>query len=500
MAICTTCGAASAVGAAHCAACGAAFTAVRPGPEPAAGPAIGEVEFEGGHAGGPEDGPRPWGGGRVVAPRRWSRVLDLVADPDWLPALKVVAAPTALLLLAGLLLAFGLDDLGWVGPGGADFASRYGVGLAAALTAFGGPLSSASSNRTELYGTETALTLQVLPMTVTLLWALLFGFGLRRWAGPAVRHAVRAVLLAVLTGGLLALLSGVDQIRTTSEGTRDYTEHVVLTAGQAGPLLGTAVLAALVAAWTVRGAPALRERAPLWWASVVAAARGAGLTVGLSALAALVVLAVVAPWKATLAGLLALPNLGLTLLGFGAGAGLHLESSGRDEGGAAQNWTDRTVSLVDLEGWPESWRLAVLLVPAVLALLTWSVRRLERPVRLRAAALLWPLFTALTAVAGAGYAMDVRMPSYGQGAEVHTLANESAAGMGLLPLLTVHLLLVALGVLAVPELLDRLGGRDRPARVEGPDPEAYDPAGLELTASSGYLPPQGGEVLDFGKR
>ncbi|MFI5532368.1 hypothetical protein ACIA8O_27925 [Kitasatospora sp. NPDC051853] len=494
MAICTTCGAASAMGTAHCAACGAAFAAAAPD----TGPAIGEVEFEGGRQ---EPGPPGrWGGGREVAPRRWDDALELVTGPGWLPVLRVVAATTGLLLLFGLLAAValaGLDDpavgtgFGVTGP-----SDRYGVGLAAALTAFGGSLSSIGSSGPS----ETALVVRLVPLTGTVLWALLFAFGLRRWAGPTVRQAVRAGLLAVPASGLLALASGLDRTASGTDGLAPAGLRTVVTPGLLGPMAGTAVLAALVGGWVCWGAPALRERAPLWSAAVPAAARGAASAVGLSSVVALVVLATQVPLRTASAGLLVLPNLGLALLAFGGGAGLRSAFSSPYVDEAGRQGEDRAVSLFDLEGLSDLWLLTPLVALAAVLLLARSARALARPVRLRAAGLLWAGLALLTAVAGLRYETVYRMvPAVGESAESVVL---STTGFDLPPLLVVHLVLVGLGVVAVPELLDRLGGRDRPAAPAppaGPGPAEDDPTGLELTAS-GYLPPQGGEVLDFGKR
>ncbi|MFJ8044762.1 hypothetical protein ACIRBX_30085 [Kitasatospora sp. NPDC096147] len=517
MAICTTCGAASAEGAAHCAACGAAFAAV---PAPAgAGPAIGEPELVGGgHPDGPDgpdgdgsegDGAERWGGGREVAPRRWSGLLDLLTGPGWWRVLGLVAATTGLLLLVGLLFGIGLDGVGGAddGFGGPGLAGRFGVGLAVVLAAFGGPLTSRSDYSMaamggDAYHNETSLTVQLVPMTVTLLWLLLFGHGLRRWAGVSIRQAVRAVLLAVLAGGLLALLAGSEQTLAEGAGAEDFTDgsgHSELTVGLLGPLLGTAVLAGLAALWVCRGSAALRERAPAWSAAVAGAGRGAGLVVGLSALVAVVVLAVTVPLKVALAGLMVLPNLGLALLGFGGGVGVHLGSTGRGPGQDEQEWESRTFSLFDRGELTGQWGLAPLLLVAAAVLLALSVRRLDRPARLRAAGLLWIGLTLLTAVAGGRYEMAFRMSGAGTRDEPRAMVTEFAIGMGVFPLLALHLALAVVAVLVLPELLDRFGGRGGPESADDPGPAEDDPIGLELTAS-GTVPAQGTEVLDFGKR
>ncbi|WP_157531496.1 MULTISPECIES: hypothetical protein [unclassified Kitasatospora] len=460
MAICGGCGAASAEGATRCAACGQSL-------------AIGEVEFGGGGLNAPQQ-EGSWGAGVVVEAKPRPAVLRWFTEADWRPALRAVAAPTALLLVVALLLSFGLaGERGTLG-----FGTRFGVALAVVLTAFGGPVGSRMEIGDEKFSSALVNQMWVLPMTVTLLWAVLFGYGLRaarrRLAPePTIRRllaeAGRPVLLTVVVTAALGLLAGVEHHnsgrREELGGPMDwlfqfaFADHVTVSVGTAWSALGSAVLATALAAG-VYGADRLRGALGDWTASAAAAARALSLTVALATVVALVLTASLMPLEVTLLGLLVLPNLGLNLLGFGSGAtaGLWQERSGPAEFDLRDE-LDQNFSLFDLAGQTGHWRWTVLLALAAALLLGRAVRRLDLAGRIRAAGFYWigasllMLLSGMTqwsgadlrGTAGEAFGIDPAEP----------VGAQASIGLALLSVLAANLVWTAVGAFAVPLLFRR---------------------------------------------
>lgn len=491
MAICGDCGAASAEGAARCAACGRSF-------------AIGEVEFGDGGISEPQE-KGSWGSGVAVEPRQRPAAVRWFTDADWRPALRAVAAPTGLLLVAALLLALGMSD----GRGTVGFGTRFGVALAVALAAFGGPVGTRSWFEEEGFSPELANQLWVLPMTVTLLWAVLFGYGLRvarRRLAPELTgrrllaEAGRPVLLAVAVTAVLGLLAGAehggDRLSSEPIGLLGWplqfglAEHAVVSPGAAWSVLGSAVLAGALVAW-VYGADRLRGVVADWAVSAAAAGRVLLLTVVLAALVALVVTASLAPLEATLLGLMVLPNLGLYLLGLGAGAtvGRWEERGGRNEIDLRADLDDE-ISLFDLAGQSGHLRWTVLLALAAALLLGWTVRRLNLAGRIRAAAVCWTGAGLLMLLSGSVQRSSFQLRGE-IGQEIRTGEMASAAvtvettwGLALFSALAANLVWTALGAFVVPRLFRR-----EPLPLLPPEPPSAIPP------QPTYVPFTG-EVLD----
>ncbi|MFJ9519073.1 hypothetical protein ACIRPK_12500 [Kitasatospora sp. NPDC101801] len=516
MTVCEGCGAASAAGAPRCAACGRSF-------------AIGEVEFGGGGLTAPSQ-QGSWGAGVVVEPSRRPAVLRWFVEADWRPALRVVAGPTALLLVAALLLAFGLDS--GVSTG---FGTRFGVGLAVVPAAFGGPVTTGSQIGGGSFAPELVSRVQVLPMTVTLLWVLAFGLGLRadrRRLAPGqtgrelFARAARPVLLAVLAIALLGLLAGADDSPGRPSGTGagteagagllgwlfsyGYADHVVVSAGTGWAVLGTALLAGLTAA-AVYGADNWRRLAGGWAASGAAAGRALLGSVGAAALVALLLAGARLPLEVTLVGLAVLPNAGLALLGFGSGAtaGFRTERSGM-AGYDLRTAENDGFSLFDLGGQSGHWRWTVLLALAGAALLGWTVRRFDLAGRVRAAGLYWAGASLLTAVGGMVQQSSFRLPGPpgrelgSEARELAELTSRTTLGLTLGSVLLAQLCWTVLGAFVLPALLGRRRGRPAAAPVTpgqgaGPGPVVVPPrptaAPVEVPRQPPHLP-FAGEVLD----
>ncbi len=154
MAICASCGAASAEGALACASCGRPSVPppVLPPPpptEPPAAPPSGVPSLAKPDLPPPVLPPPPpsappsggtWGAGRPYDPAgERPAALAWLTGADWRPALRATVAPTAVLLLAALIAAV---PEGRFLTGSFDtpsFGKRFGTALAMALGALGAP-------------------------------------------------------------------------------------------------------------------------------------------------------------------------------------------------------------------------------------------------------------------------------------------------------------------------------------------------------------------------
>ncbi|MFF1870093.1 hypothetical protein [Kitasatospora herbaricolor] len=475
-------------------------------PQPSAAPAVGS-----------------WGTGTPLVPgAEQPAALRWFTGSDWRPALRVVIAPTLVLLLAALLAAV---PGSYGGEFPAPFGTRYGGSLAAALAALGAPfegLVSMGGGRTPM---SLVYTLRVLPMTVTLLWALALWAGLRsglrrrqaRTGGQASRRfafgeAARTGLVAAAVTLLLGLLCGTRwQPAERGRGSYDEDRYEGLFGGPAFELdagwvqaLGWTFLLAGLIALAVYGTDALR-----WAAWRNAGVRGwavAGLTAGrviatvvaLASVAAFVIVAVQGEGGLTLASLAFLPNLGLLLLGFGSGATFEAgrqgyAGSGYDGDGYSPGRFQ--YSFFDLKDLPGDWRWTGLLALVTAALLGWTAfrRRLDTVDRIRLAVVHGVALSLLILLAGAVLATE----GTGTGSVASRIGGErSSVGLAFGGVLAANLLWAAAGALALPPLLAKLGVR-RPAAGPGvsaagapgvPAQGGYDGGGPDAGAPAPVVP------------
>ncbi|MCX5212452.1 hypothetical protein OG689_24735 [Kitasatospora sp. NBC_00240] len=476
-------------------------------PQPSAAPALGS-----------------WGAGRALAEgAAQPAALRWFTGADWRPALRVVVAPTAVLLLAALLAAVPSN---YGGEFPAPFGTRFGGSLAAALAALGAPfegLLSMGSGRTAM---SLDYTLRALPMTVTLLWALALWAGLRsglrrrqaRTGGQAGRpfafgEAARTGLVAAAVTLVLGLLCGT-RWQPAERGRPSYDEDRYdgifggpafdLDAGWVQALGWTFLLAGLIAL-AVYGTDALR-----WAAWRNAGVRGwavAGLTAGrviatavaLASVAAFVIVAVQGEGALTLASLAFLPNLGLLLLGFGSGATFeagrqNYTGSGYDGDGYSPSRLQ--YSFFDLKDLPGDWRWTGLLALATAVLLGWTAfrRRLDTADRIRLAVVHGVALSLLTLLAGAALATE-QTNTRGSASQLGS-GDTSSVGLAFATVLAANLIWAAAGALALPPLLARLGAR-RPAAGPGvtaagapgvPAQGGYDDGGPDAGAPVSVVP------------
>ncbi|MET9613311.1 hypothetical protein [Kitasatospora indigofera] len=433
-----------------------------------------------------------WGAGTALAPGgAQPAALRWFTGSDWRPALRVVAAPTAVLLLAALLAAV---PGSYGGEFPAPFGTRYGGSLAAALAALGAPFEGLVSMGSGRSSWSLDYTLRVLPMTVTLLWALALWAGLRsglrrrqaRTGGQASRafafgEAARTGLVAAAVTLVLGLLCGTRwQPAERGRGSYDENRYEGLFGGPAFDLdagwvqaLGWTFLLAGLIALAVYGTDALR-----WAAWRNAGVRGwavAGLTAGrviasavaLASVTAFVIVAAQGEGGATLASLAFLPNLGLLLLGFGSGATFEAGRQGYLEPGEGDGYSPGRFqySFFDLKDLPGDWRWTALLALATAALLGWTAfrRRLDVVDRIRLAVVHSAALSLLVLLAGAS--MSVAGTNEGRAAALGR-GEHSSVGLAFGSALAANLIWAAAGALALPPLLAALGAR-RPAAGPG---------------------------------
>ncbi|MFE4975474.1 hypothetical protein ACFRAR_25655 [Kitasatospora sp. NPDC056651] len=432
-----------------------------------------------------------WGGGdeKPYVPRGGSSpVVRRLTGSDWRPALRAAIAPTAVLLVAALITAVPGDydydrDMIVAAPG---FGDRFGAALAMTLNAFGAPfkltghpMSSRDSQN------DLNLVFRVLPMTVTLLWALALWLGLR--AGVRRRKAAGAQLTRGQAGGealrTAVVLAGVALLLGSAGGATwqpagrfddDYgysrQNSGVAFGADSGWLeaVGWTALLAAVLAFTVYGTDALRwaawrSRAVRGWAvAALTAGQALALSVGLGALAAFVLIAANSEdGVETVLSLAFLPNLGLLLLGFGSGATwrVHFGMSGQDASWGDGS-SDMEISFFDLRGLTADWRWSGLLALAAAALLGWSAyrRRLDAADRLRLATVYAVALTALTAVAGVQMTRAVSIPGW-PGSNRVDMSQDTSAGLVFVSVLLANLVWALVGALLVPPLLSAVRGR-----------------------------------------
>lgn len=529
MAICASCGAASVEGARACAACGRPSAPPLPPPPPAGPPSS--------PAAGPPVPPPPplppappappasyppaagapalgtWGAGRPYDPATGqSPALRWLTGADWRPALIALVAPTVVLLAAALIAAipsgYGESDALVQMPG---FGDRYGAALAMALGALGAPFKL--SYAIHWRGTDSVygFTARVLPLTVTVLWLLALWLGLRtlsrrRQARTAqqmtrAQAAGEALRTALVTAGvtlLVGLLAGADWSPYLPGGPTGFgrASAITYTADAGWPqAVGWSALLAWLVAFAVYGTDALRwaawrNRSIRGWAvAALAAGQVLALLVGTAALVAFVVVAANGEGWQSAVSLAFLPNLGLTLIGIGAGATFRAEggpaSRGADWSGTGGYPGFQEFSFFDLHGESGAWRFAGLLAVASVALLAWTAhrRRLDAADRIRLAVVYAVGLTLLMVLSGAA------ATGFGSAAtRSDPVTADWSVGLVFGSLLAANVIWTAIGALALPPLLAAARGGRGAADV--PYAGAVPPQG-PAGASEPYRPEAG---------
>ncbi|MBD0671441.1 hypothetical protein [Streptomyces sp. CBMA156] len=538
MANCTSCGATSGEGAAACGSCGRPFAppappqappAVPP-PPPGAAPSVPPPGY------GPPPGLPPGGapeygpGGSAVAPPappalgswgagqpydREPALRRLLTGADWRPAVRAAVAPTLVLLAAALIAAVPGDyRYEYWFPSAAGFGERFGASLSMALNALGapfrlglqGPMARDGAGRMEV-------AYRVLPMTVTALWCLALWLGLRAGLrrrkalegqlsrGRAAGEALRTALVLAAVSAVIGPAAGTRWHPSGRTGGLTFVDPgsgkpggPLITAGSGWPeaVAWTAVLAGLLA-FVVYGTDALRwaawrNRAVRGWAvAALTAGQAMAVTVGLSSLAAFVLVAVNGESGArTGISLAFLPNLGLTLLGFGSGATFRSQSGLFEDGEAAgDSWqdgdTETEFSFFDLQDQTADWRWAGLLALLAAGLLGWAAfrRRLDTVDRLRLAAVQAGALTLLMTFAGTLVTRTTSTTGWAGSARTE-LSQEESSGLVFLSVLVANALWALAGVLLVPPLLAAVRGRGAGA-----------PSGAVPYAESPFAPSRG---------
>ncbi|GAA1392755.1 hypothetical protein GCM10009639_24900 [Kitasatospora putterlickiae] len=524
MAICASCGAASAKGALACASCGRPLLPPPVLPPPPPVPPAPPVDLPPPvlppvpHAPPvPSVPPVPpiggtWGAGRPYDPATGRpAALAWLAGADWRPALRAVVAPTAVLLLAALLVAIPAEFFPYtsvVDP--ASYGERFGSALAIVLGALGAPfhLDVGTGGPADSAGASGTL-LRAVPMTVTALWLLALWLGLRVGARrrqertgeqqtrrQATGEAVRTAVVTAAVTVLLGLLGGatwhpggrfdVDAVtgeldRATYETSAGWLEGAGWTALLAG-LLAFAVYGTDALRWA-----AWRNRVVRGWAVAgLAAGRALAVSVGFASAVGLLVVAVQSGEEngaggLTGAALAFLPNVGLMLLGLGSGATFRTSSETPVADGTDWHREPREVdeySFFDLHGAGGDWRWTGLLALAAAAVLGWTAyrRRLDAADRLRLAAVYAVALSLLMLVSGMLTSSEATVRYLGRSRDA---GFESAVSLVPWTLLVANAVWAAVGALAVPPLL---AARDHRARTpEGATPA---PSGAEYPAGA----------------
>ncbi|MFJ6384845.1 hypothetical protein ACIQI7_33150 [Kitasatospora sp. NPDC092039] len=478
-----------------------------------------------------------WGAGQQYD--RQPGFQRLLTAADWRPAARAAVAPTLVLLAVALVAAIPSDyqyQYRFEAPG---FGERFLAMLSMTLNALGAPFRigfESSASRGTAGWTE---SVRVLPMTVTALWCLALWLGLR--AGLRRRRAVegqltrgRAAAEAVRTAAVLAavslvlgLVGGTDwnpdgrRVRADYPGSGRKSAQSLITAdsGWLEAVAWTAVAAALLA-FLVYGTDALRwaawrSRAVRGWAvAALTAGQALAISVGLSSVAAFVLVAATSDSGAlTGVSLAFLPNLGLGLLGFGSGASLrsHTNLSGDGESSWRDRGSDTEFSFFDLRDVSADWRWAGLAALVAAGVLGWTAyrRRLDATDRLRLAALYAGALTLLMTVSGAVLVETSSMTGWADEAKRMEFSQESSVGLVFLTVLVANAVWALAGVLLVPALLAAVRGRGEGAPggavpyaespfAPGGGAVPYPPEVPYATPSYGVPAQQGGPVPGAG--
>ncbi|MEV6972996.1 hypothetical protein [Kitasatospora sp. NPDC093806] len=527
MAICASCGAASAAEALACASCGRPLVPPpvlppRPLPPPrpsappvlpppvlppsapsAPPPPLSPPPGPAATAADPYDVTPPaggWGAGKPYDPAAdRSAAFAWLTGADWRPAMRALVAPTAVLLLAALIAAIPERYPYLFALEAPSYGTRFGTALALVLAALGAPFRNSFSNGGGPFDSAGSYetTLRAVPMTVTALWLLALWRGLRVGARrrqdrtgeqqtrkQAAAEAARTAVVAAAVTLLLGLVAGADWHAGPGGGldlddgpaTGAFRRAAYGSAAGWPEAVGWTALLAGLLAFAVYGTDALRwaawrNRAVRGWAVAgLAAGRALALSIGVAAVAGFVVVAVHDEGDLTAVALAFLPNIGLALLGLGSGATLR-SSSGTSPGVGGPYGISRDVdefSFFDLHGQSADWRWAGLLALTAAAVLGWTAyrRRLDAADRLRLAAVYAAGLTLLMTVAGALTSSDAAL-SYLSSTR-HSLSEE-AVSLAPWSALVANAVWAAVGALALPPLL---AARDRrPGTLPEPPPD-----------------------------
>ncbi|MFB6892728.1 hypothetical protein ACFCX4_25830 [Kitasatospora sp. NPDC056327] len=535
MAICASCGAASAEGALGCASCGRPLSppsAVPPYPPPPPSvPPVPPPPPPSAPPAGAVSGPGTtgsWGAGRPYDPATGrSAVFVRVAGADWRPALRVVLAPTAVLLLAALVVASPETFFPYtVVADPPSYGTRFGTALVIVLGALGAPfhldVDGGGTGAGAVLGGGGGTLVRAVPMTITVLWLLALWAGLRigarrrqertgeqqtrrQAAGEAVRVAVAAAAVTLLLGlaGGAAWhpgrggfgLGDPDAPRGFGRVAYESSAGWLQAAGW------TALLAGLLA-FAVHGTDALRwaawrNRAVRGWAVAgLAAGRALAVSAGLSAVVALVLVAFRSGeeqlgGELTGAATAFLPNVGLMLLGLGSGATFRIRTE--RPAARASDWlgNPRDVdeySFFDLDGASGDWRWTGLLALVCVAVLGWTAyrRRLDLADRIRLAVVHTVVLSLLMTVSGLLISATSVVRYLGENRDI---GYETEVSLVPWTLLAANALWAAAGALALPPLLAARDRREPPV-AEVPAQEPTDDGPFAGPVAAG-MPPSG---------
>lgn len=316
--------------------------------------------------------------------------LKRLSGGDWATPARIAVPPTAVLLLLAVAAAASADA-SWGG-----FGDAFLVALALVMSAFGAHpgIELTTGQPTPLASSEIA----VVPLGVTLLWAVALWFGAARYcrragaadspptASEVVLLCVRSVLLAVLGAVLLASVAGTSiplPGLESSEETGLSTADLLL--GDANTALSMTCSPVRAAWWTLLLAsavllPTLRRTAMSEWAGrkpllgdwLSAARRAvAALAVSLALATAVTMILVLsnAGLSSAVPGLLLAPNLATALLGtaWGASTELTTSSTGFALPGTPGLGAPATLSLFELHDL-SAWAWASVLLGVVTAI------------------------------------------------------------------------------------------------------------------------------------
>ncbi|MFF7389920.1 zinc ribbon domain-containing protein [Streptomyces scabiei] len=476
---------------------------------------------------------------------------------DWGASAAAALWPVGLLLAAALALAVPSYDQSATDDDFVGFGDRLGLALAALLQGLGGGFRISESGGGDFAGdyrsAEGALTLTLVPLTVTVLFlgALILGVRQLRTrlvtraayagagapgAGPAggrttgLEAALRVTLLVTTAVLLLGLFAQPDiaRVEVSASPWRAALGALLLTAAVSAGLLQRDDLAAWLA---VRPGPRTLFRA------TGTAVRAMAVVLALCSLVTFVLLAANDEWQTEweedlnplLLVLIVLPNLAVHLLGLSWGASVQGEASrtrsgddtsydssgdyGLVESGPYGGYERESFGLSELGDAVNSWAVVGALTLGAVCALTLGVlaarRSSGRGEQLLAAGVFFGLFLLLAGISGFG--MEASGSATTEFTTEFSAAGEVEAGLDLPEVLLFSLLWIFAAAFLAPYLVQMTGARTAviappipampshgPATAHGvppqpsvpaPAPAPHEPPLVELGPH--HLPPAG---------
>ncbi|MFI2075460.1 hypothetical protein [Streptomyces triculaminicus] len=360
-------------------------------------------------------------------PSRAGLFLSRTFAGDWVGALKVTAWPTALLLFLATVIAAPSADAYEAAEFG-NFSDRFQAVLALLLQGLGATLEveTRSGGLLSMFIRGSG-SVSVWPLTITLLWAFMVALGAKRLrdarpagAGGGAEAAVRVALLC----GVVVLVLGLI-------GQPDVPVVAVSTNPALAALFSCALAGAVSGAVLCRDALAARlgpdaRMAVRAWGTAL---RALGLTTGLCAIVAFIVVASHQEDAGDWGWLIILPllvNAGVATLGLSWGAGIEASSNegSRQEGG--------TLGLSELGeaagGWAQAGAVLLGVVCAVLLAVLVARRSADRREQVLSGVFFLAALWLLSLVSGASMEMtagtSLSYRSRGVEASVATNAGE----------------------------------------------------------------------------